>query len=76
MTEPQSVEIVLDEQEIPQERIDCWKEEWDELDMLDRPSRSEYLEQKAIEWTREVFLNAQGHHDVHLWIDDYTVNYD
>lgn len=42
-----------------------------EYDILD-----EYLESKAIEWTKEQFVNAQGHNSVHHWIDGYEVSFD
>jgi hypothetical protein len=83
MSDPTSVKIVLEPREIPEQYVEQWRDDWDQetLSSLkekfhDVPdSEEEYIELRAIEWVQDMFMNAQGHNDVHRWIDEYEVNY-
>jgi hypothetical protein len=80
---PTSVTVYLRDQEIPDERIKAWTDEW--YDLRDEVKRehadngdalSGWLEKRAVEWTQQVFMETQGHHDLHHWVTGYEVNFD
>jgi len=84
MSDPTSVEIVLEPREIPEQYVEQWRDDWEqetlsslEEKFYDIPdSEDEYVELRAIEWVQDMFMNAQGHNDVHRWIDECEVNYE
>jgi len=77
--EPDSVQIVLEPQEIPDERIEAWKDEWEDLTPGERGEYlhlNEFLEEQAKMWTSRFFTEMQAENDAHHMIDEFEVNYE